>query len=121
MAHVLLADDDPATRDLASRALGSEGHTVVVVHDGQEALERATGASPPFDILVTDVQMPALDGISLAMQLRVTYPQLRVVLMSGLHSEMVRADRLEGGGTVHFLMKPFSLDQLRAVVRTALS
>ena len=54
MANVLLADDDPAMRDLASRALGTEGHTVVVVHDGQEALERATGANPPFDILVTD-------------------------------------------------------------------
>lgn len=120
MANVLLADDDPAMRDLASRALGTEGHTVVVVHDGQEALERATGANPPFDILVTDVQMPALDGISLAEQLLAAYPGLRVVLMSGLQSEMVRADRLKNG-VVHFLLKPFTLDQLRAKVRAALA
>ncbi|MEQ1611395.1 MAG: response regulator, partial [Hyphomicrobiaceae bacterium] len=89
-------------------------------HDGQEALERATGATPPFDILVTDVQMPALDGISLAEQLLGANPGLRVVLMSGLQSEMVRADRLKSAKT-HFLLKPFTLDQLRAVVRTALA
>jgi two-component system, cell cycle response regulator CpdR len=120
MVKVLLADDDAAMRDVASRALGSDGHAVVVVHDGQEALERATAASPPFDILVTDVQMPVLDGITLVEQLLAIQPGLRVVLMSGLQSEMARADRLKGPNT-HFLLKPFTLEQLRATVRRALA
>lgn len=120
MAHVLLADDDAAMRDVAHRALVADGHKVAVAHDGQEALERATGASPPFDILVTDVQMPALDGISLAEQLLAIQPGLRIVLMSGLQSEIARADRLKSRTTL-FLSKPFTLDQLRAVVRQALT
>ena len=120
MARVLLADDDAAMREVASRVLGSDGHTVVVAQDGQEALEQASTARPPFDILVTDVQMPVLDGISLAEQLLAARPGLRVVLMSGMQSEISRADRLKSS-TTHFLMKPFTLDQLRAVVRRALA
>lgn len=120
MAHVLLADDDVSMRDLASRTLTAEGHVVVTAHDGQDALERAQVQKPPFDLLVTDVQMPALDGISLAEQMLATTPGLRVVLMSGLQSEMARADRLKGCATL-FLLKPFTLDQLRAAVRQVLA
>ena len=54
MARVLLADDDAAMRDLVCRSLIAEGHTVVVAHDGQEALDLAHSAAAPFDILVTD-------------------------------------------------------------------
>jgi two-component system, cell cycle response regulator CpdR len=119
MARVLLADDDAAMRDLVGRALGSEGHAVVVAHDGQDALDKASSANTPFDILVTDVQMPLVDGISLAEQMLGKQPGLRVILMSGLQSEISRADRLKSQ-TTHFLMKPFTLDQIRSLVRQAL-
>lgn len=120
MAHVLLADDDAAMRDLASRTLVAEGHTVVAVNDGQEALDRAAATTVPFDLLVTDVQMPAVDGIAVAEQLLAGNPGLKVILMSGLQSEMARAGRLKSSAAL-YLMKPFALDQLRAVVRQALA
>ena len=111
MAHVLLADDDAATRDLVRRALTGD--------DVEEALELALGTAQPFDIVVTDVQMPVIDGISLAEQLLARTPALRVILMSGLQSEMARANRLKGAN-VRFLMKPFSLDAIRTEIRVAL-
>ena len=120
MAHVLLADDDAAMRDLVSRALTADGHKVVVAGDGQEALDQFAAAKQPFDILVTDVQMPIIDGISLAAQLLAANSQLRIVLMSGLQTEIARADRLKGART-RFLMKPFTLDQVRAEIRQALA
>jgi CheY-like chemotaxis protein len=116
MARILLADDDDAMLDLVGRALSSDGHEVVVAHDGQEALDKATGAATAFQIVVTDVQMPIVDGISLTEQLRSADPALRVVLMSGLASEMARAGRM-AGPNVQFLQKPFTLEQIRAVVR----
>ena len=102
MARVLLADDDAAMRDLVCRSLSAEGHTVVVAHDGQEALDLAHSAAAPFDILVTDVQMPGVDGIALANQMLELNQGLKVVLMSGLQSEMARAGGLEDArGSIH--------------------
>ena len=66
MARILLADDDATTRDMVKRALESDGHTVHATQDGSEALEwvKADGAS--LDLLVSDVEMPLLDGVALA-------------------------------------------------------
>ena len=66
MARILLAEDDAATRDLVQRALGLDGHEVVVTQDGMEALEKLQAAPARVDLLITDVQMPVLDGIALA-------------------------------------------------------
>jgi CheY-like chemotaxis protein len=116
MARILLADDDDAMLDLVGRALSGDGHEVVVAHDGQEALDKAAAAATAFQIVVTDVQMPIIDGISLTEQMRATNPALRVVLMSGLASEMARAGRM-AGPDVQFLQKPFTLEQIRTIVR----
>jgi DNA-binding response OmpR family regulator len=119
MARVLLADDDAAMRDLVRRSLIAEGHSVAVAHDGQEALDLAHSASEPFDILVTDVQMPGVDGIALANEMLGARPNLKVVLMSGLQSEMARAGDLKTQGA-KFISKPFTLEQIRSLVRATL-
>jgi two-component system, cell cycle response regulator CpdR len=120
MAHVLLADDDAVMRELVNRALVSDGHKVEMALDGQDALDQAANANQPFDVLVSDVQMPSVDGISLATQLLAAQPKLRVVLMSGLQTEMVRAASLKAQG-VQFILKPFTLEQIRSIVRKALA
>src|SRR2546430_17162367 len=91
MARILLAEDDAATRDLVQRALGLEGHEVVVTQDGVEALEKLQAAPARFDVLVTDVQMPGLDGIALVEKGLAVNAQLRAVLMSGFADELGRA------------------------------
>jgi DNA-binding NtrC family response regulator len=120
MATILLADDDAAVRDLVRRALTAEGHLVQVTQDGQEALEALESGSGKFDILISDVDMPQLDGISLAEKAIVLRPALAVILMSGFSDQLERAAGLRARQVLS-ISKPFTLDQIKQVVRSVLS
>lgn len=116
MARILLADDDAATRDLVKRALESDGHSVHVTQDGSEALDCVEGdGAERFHVLVTDVEMPMLDGVALAQQ-ALKQPGLRVLLMSGFAEQLERAKALKST-QVAVLSKPFTLEDVRAIVR----
>jgi two-component system cell cycle response regulator CpdR len=119
MARILLADDDAAARDLVQRALASDGHKVVATHDGAEALEQLQ-ASGPFDLLISDVQMPGVDGIELIEKAVAMAPKMRVILMSGFAGELDRAKHLRSK-IAREISKPFTLEQVRAVVKVALA
>ncbi|MGE0025224.1 MAG: response regulator [Hyphomicrobium sp.] len=119
MAHILLADDDQATRDLVKRALEADGHTVDITQDGTEALEALGSVSRSFDLLVSDVHMPGLDGIALARSAIATRPSVKLLLMSGFPEELERARGL-GTANLGVLLKPFTLEQMRAAVRALL-
>jgi CheY-like chemotaxis protein len=119
MARILLADDDAATRDLVQRALATDGHAVVPTQDGAEALEKLQGGDA-FDLLISDVQMPGVDGIELVGKAVAVAPRLRVVLMSGFAGELGRAEHLKAN-IARVITKPFTLEQMRAVVREVLA
>ena len=119
MARILLADDDAATRDLVKRALAIDGHAVTSTQDGTEALDAITATPSGFDLLISDVQMPALDGVALAEKGLAVSPGLRVILMSGFVGELDRAGHLKGKLS-DVITKPFTLDQIRTAVKTAL-
>lgn len=116
MARILLADDDKAMRDFVKRALEADGHHVAVAHDGTEALERLSAPGGTADVLVTDVNMPGLDGVSLAGRAAGMTPSLRVLFMSGFPEELERAKGIKAA-KVGTLSKPFSLEQVKAAVR----
>lgn len=116
MVRILLADDDQATRDLVKRALESDGHTVDLTQDGTEALETLSSDGAAFDVLVSDVHMPGLDGISLARRAVETLPDLKLLLMSGFAEELERAQGIKSSNLA-VIMKPFTLEQIRAAVR----
>ena len=118
MARILLADDDKPTRDLVKRALESDGHTVEIAQDGSEALD-SLNAGTKVDVLVTDVNMPGLDGISLAKRAETIVPGIRVLMMSGFAEELERAKAVSVG-RVSVLSKPFTLDHVRSAVRDLL-
>lgn len=120
MATILLADDDGAVRDLVRRALTAEGHTVHVTQDGQEALDFIDSHGRPIDLLVTDVDMPQLDGISLAERALKTRNDLAVVLMSGFSDQLERAAGLRARKLLS-IAKPFTLDQIKQAVRAVLA
>ena len=120
MARILLADDDAATRDLVQRALATDGHTVTPTQDGAEALEKLREGPADFDLLITDVQMPGLDGIALAEASVAINTKLRVILMSGFADEFGRAEHLQGKIS-RVLTKPFTLEQIRTAVKAALA
>jgi two-component system cell cycle response regulator CpdR len=116
MARILLADDDKPTRDLVKRALESDGHAVEIAQDGTEALESLMAGGTPADVLVTDVNMPGLDGISLASRAIGVAPGIRILMMSGFAEELERAKSI-ASGNIAVLSKPFSLEHVRAAVR----
>ena len=118
MARILLADDDPGALDFVRRALETAGHQVVAADDGASALSvlMAEGA---FDLLLTDVQMPGLDGIALTAEAMKAHPSLRVILMSGYPDVLIKA-RPRVPASVRLLTKPFSLETVRREVAAAL-
>lgn len=118
MARILLADDDKALRELVTRALQGEGHSVVAVDDGLEALQRLSGEA--FDLLVSDLDMPGMDGMALTARVSASLPQIKVLLISGLDDELQRAAGFPAG-RVATLAKPFTLDQVKAAVRRLLA
>lgn len=116
MVRILLADDDGAMRDLVRRALESDGHTVAPTQDGSEALEKIN-AGEVFDVLVSDVNMPGLDGLALAEKAAAALPTIAVLLMSGFPEQLDKAKGLKLS-RVGTLPKPFTLDQAKAAVKS---
>ena len=118
MAQILVAEDEATVRAFVVRALQIDGHQVTAVGDGTQALEALSRGS--YDLLLTDIVMPMMDGIALALKVTRDYPAVRVLMMTGYAHEKMRAHNLD----VLFhdvLSKPFSLDELTRAVKTALS
>ena len=117
-AAILVAEDNPAVREFIVRSLASVGHKVTAAVDGQQALDLL--AREKFQVLVSDIVMPNVDGIALAMKAVRLYPDLRVVMISGYAQERMRAHNLDA--LVHkVLAKPFSLEEICETVKNALS
>jgi len=117
-ARVLVAEDNPAVREFIVRSLQSIGHKVTPAVDGQQALDIL--AREKFDVLVTDIVMPNVDGIALALKAVRMFPDLRIVMISGYAQERMRAHNLET--LVHrIIAKPFSLEEICDAVKEALA
>jgi two-component system, cell cycle response regulator CpdR len=113
MATILLAEDDESVAAFVTRALDQQGHQVTRVGDGLAAL--AALARAPFDLLLTDIVMPELDGIALAVKASKDYPAMKILLMTGYATERQRAHNLEAL-VDRVLMKPFTLDEIQRAV-----
>ena len=83
MAKILLADDDLSTRQFLSAALQKAGHDVVSCEDGLSAWAAFEAAPVSFDLLLTDIVMPGIDGIELSQRTRALCPFLKVVYITG--------------------------------------
>ena len=118
MARILVAEDEASVREFVTRALTHAGHEVVAVVDGLRALETLHGDR--FDLLITDIVMPGMDGIALALKVTKDWPDLGVLLMTGYAAERQRAHNLED--LIHkIIAKPFSLADFLAAVDEALA
>lgn len=119
MAEILLVEDDDAVRAFVQRALERDGHTVMTASDGSEGLDMVRGEASNADLLLTDIQMPVMDGIALALNVARERPDLRILLMTGYAHQRERAHGLEA--LVHDVVeKPFTLDVICAKVNEAL-
>lgn len=114
MARILVVDDEESVRDFVQRALQMHGHDIRTAKDGGEAgvlLDQFR-----FDALVSDIRMPVMDGISLALKVKSEQPDLKVLLMTGFSSELKRAHNI-GRLIDSVITKPFTIEQLNEAVQ----
>lgn len=110
---ILVVDDDRAIADIISSFLREEGYSVVVAHNGKEALEHAKAAL--VDLILLDMKMPVMDGWAFAAAYRhQVKSHAPIVVMTAAHDSRQRANEIAADG---FIAKPFDLDDLLAVVR----
>lgn len=115
---ILVADDEPAVRQFVERALNYAGYAVTAVPDGNAALEELAKRS--YDLLLTDIVMPDLDGIALALKVAKDYPKTKILMMSGYANQRQRAHNLDF--LAHeVISKPFTLEDITKRVGTALA
>jgi len=118
--RILIADDEESMRVLVARAIALDGHEIVTAQDGAEALEILTDQEGAFDLLLTDIKMPVMDGIALALAAARDFPEVIILLMTGFADQRERASGLNA--IVHDVVtKPFSVADIRTAVADALA
>lgn len=119
MARILLVDDEEPLRAFLRRGLSLDGHAVTTAVDGGDAMDVLADAEGAFDLMLTDIRMPIMDGIALALAAKAEYPGLVIVLMTGFAEQRERARNLDAI-VEDVLTKPFSLAEVRATVARVL-
>jgi two-component system cell cycle response regulator CpdR len=119
MARILIAEDEEPVRALVRRALAEDGHHVAAVADGAEALDALKREGGRFDLIVTDIKMPVMDGIALALAAARDFPDLPIVLMTGYADQRERASGLDAL-IRDVIAKPFTVAEIRFAVAAAL-
>jgi two-component system, cell cycle sensor histidine kinase and response regulator CckA len=117
---ILVIDDEPQVRDVTTLMLQSAGFTVLSAATPEEALQRSAAYPDAIDLLIVDLGLPGMSGITLARKLVEARPGLRVLLFSGDAREQLGRDGSLPAGTP-FLGKPFLFTDLLAKVREALA
>ena len=120
MSRIMIIDDDEGVRVMLRRMLEREGHTVIDEPDGKSALRHFAG--DPADLVISDVYMPGMDGIDFLLRVRDTFPEARIIMISGggqLEADTVlnAASRL---GADRVVKKPFSVTDMLEEVRAVL-
>ena len=115
-AKILLIEDDPGITDTLRRVLAEEGHDVVVCKRGDEGLECA--AKDSFNVVITDLRLPGLDGLELVRRLHAAKPRLPIILVTafGTTETAIEATKL---GAYDYLLKPFNIPEMIELVRRA--
>ncbi len=116
MRRILIADDEANMRWVLERALSKAGYEVETTEDGQLALERALAERP--DLILLDLKMPKLDGLSVLRRLKEHYPDLLIIMMTA-HGSTATAVEAMKAGAHDYLMKPFDMEELLITVSKA--
>jgi two-component system, cell cycle sensor histidine kinase and response regulator CckA len=107
---ILLVDDDVDLRNLLRNSLNAHGYTVLTAADGDSALEASRNHSGVIDLLLSDVEMPCMNGWQLCKIIAVERPGTKILMMSGTAASQVEDHSLRG---LPFLQKPFTPTALR--------
>lgn len=116
---ILLVEDENAVRMFSARALREKGYRVIEADSGEAALD-ILSQGEQFDLLVTDVVMPKMDGPTLSKKIRDLYPDTKTIFISGYTEDTFRKN-LDHNAKIHFLPKPFTLKDLASKVKEVLT
>ena len=116
-SRVLVAEDDRGVRESLTRVLAFEGYDVVATSDGAQALEAIAASTP--DVLILDVNMPYVDGLTVCRRVRAQHLQVPILVLTARHEVSDRVAGLDAGAD-DYLVKPFALDELLARLRALL-
>lgn len=120
MAKILVVDDDDSVRSFTARGLAACGHSVDMAEDGEDGLEKIMRVAGSYDLVLSDIRMPMMDGITMARAAVKSFPALRIMLMTGYADQRERA--LELDRVVRTVVqKPFTLAEIRARVDNVLA
>ena len=117
MARVLVIDDDAEIRVSLIKALEKAGHDVDEAGDGEEAIEYFT--SMPYDVVVSDINMPVKDGVESFLDLKTDYPDLKLIMISGEDEALLKT--AEELGANRAIAKPFSITDILTAVEEVLA
>ena len=112
---VLVVDDNPITARWVESLVRRMGYEVIVAYDGEDAIHQL--AEQPVGTVITDVEMPVMNGFDLLQFIRLRWPELPVILMSAT-SNAERREAARRLGAIAFLEKPVNSDQLAALIGT---
>ena len=116
-ARILIAEDDQGVRTSLTRALTFQNYKVTAVNDGAQALEAVDGQLP--DLVILDVSMPHVDGLTACRMIREKYRSLPILMLTARHEISDRVAGLDAGAD-DYVVKPFALEELSARVRSML-
>lgn len=119
LANILIVDDSAVMRQMVSHTLTDAGHQVTVANDGQQALTIAS--KQKFELVITDVNMPVMDGLTLIRELR-ALPEYQFTPLLTLTTESGAEKKLRGkaAGATGWIVKPFNPEQLLGVIQRVL-
>jgi CheY-like chemotaxis protein len=117
---ILVVEDNEMVRDMVVHILRAEGHQVVETESVDHALTLVTDAGTSFDLLVSDVIMPGMNGPAMYLKMQVKLPGLQALFISGYSNDPAFMDAVDSEA-VQFLQKPFSVDELLNKVRDSLN
>ncbi len=120
MARILLVEDDDSVRSFVARALEIDRHEVVEAEDGEMGLEIFIADQAGFDLVLTDIQMPQMDGIEMSIGLARAMPNQKILMMTGYANQRERAGSI-GEIVIDVVQKPFTLPEIRRHVASALA
>ena len=118
MAYILVIDDDPDTREVLQSTLESAGHEVTLCSDGNQGVQQYR--SKQADLVITDLYMPGQEGLETIKQLRIEFPDVRIVAISGKPSGGPMLSVAQRLGAAATLAKPFLPEELLKAVEQAL-
>jgi two-component system cell cycle response regulator CpdR len=120
MAKILIVEDDDSVRSFTARAIAAAGHEVETAEDGDVGLENIRSKAGAYDLILSDIRMPVMDGIEMAKLAASEFPGLKILLMTGYAEQRERAADL-AKVIIDVVPKPFSLLEIRSKVQAAIA